>query len=214
MPTSALLATREAQAYKDKDLALKSLVNIPDNFEPVFSENKATGQLSKDAWNASTKLAWALRTAGQTVQDSQDPSKKTVKDEKIVEEILDAVKDKPRMRFYVVYQLLSDSFENDADTGNILGAVSPELHKFAYDTMEEGLKTTHDPKELEMFHYIAARVAGFGASYLGKNEILKLFRVLKDRKDAGDQFLESAEATGPMTEIINSVNNIKPEVLQ
>lgn len=193
--------------------SISALSVIPADFPPVI-ELKSTNATSdeKFIWGTSTQIAWDLRQA-----DSQG-------DKEAVESILNVLSKKPRMEFYVIYQFLSDSYENEQELrheGINLNPLTERLHNFAFETFKKGLETTTDPDELTMFKNVAARASewanerGYGSTYLRGDEIKSLFNILKKRQtESGDLFLNSKKGEQIMKEIAGPINHIKTETLQ
>jgi hypothetical protein len=89
-------------------------------FAPIVWPNQETA--NSNIWQTSTLLAWNLRLADHS------------QNLEVKKQILDLVDNKPRFGTYILYQLLSDSYETE---GEVNGLLSQELTTLSDDLREK-----------------------------------------------------------------------------
>lgn len=181
------------------EISIRDLPAIYADFKPV-ADGKTNGQQESLGWNAAASLAWALRLA-----DNQG-------DQEMTEKIKTNIEKNPAFKYYVVYALLSDSYEEEKSfesDGFGFNPISKDLKNYAITTLEKRLTETKDPKELQMFKNIASRVRYYGSIYIDANDTLKLFDIIKSRESAGDGFLKDGEGKSIFDAIEGTTSRIK-----
>lgn len=136
-------------AYKLAALKLPELAHLDSNFTLVNSPDRAQDAVSKNAWYISTDLAWGLRVA-----DSQGHKELT-------ENIKGALENNPKMKFYVAYQLFTDSYTTEEDNSDVikLNPISDQLQEYAVSaTLDYLSQTDLNDINLTMFDALLQRM--------------------------------------------------------